>query len=401
MNKYNCAAKTIIMSAAAGLLAVSGARAYEIKTGTNLPPIDVHGFISQGFLYSSDFNYLGRSSDGEARFFESGLNVSMNPFARTRITAQGFMFDVGDVGQYEPVLDYALIEYTLNDHLGVRAGRIRRPSGIYNHIQDVDLARTFVLLPQGVYDARWRDFSSSLDGAELFGSFSLSKAGSISYEVYAGMQSMSDNGGVASLIRNSLTPGQKFTGIDDCQIYGGQLWWNTPLDGFRAGFAGGYLDHWAYGVNAGPVTVHTVDNIPFFQGSLEYQIKSWTFQAEYYTYTAQGHTFYSAFFPTAETKTHPDSWYVSASYRFNKWFEAGAYYNERYENADHRSALGNSDDAQRDTALTLRFDPKDWWVIKIEGHYINGTSLLQDNAKNPDRDNRGWFLLALKTTLSF
>jgi hypothetical protein len=37
----------------------------------------------------------------------------------------------------------------------------------------------------------------------------------------------------------------------------------------------------------------------------------------------------------------------------------------------------------------------------VEGHYIRGTGLLQDNAHNPNQDSSGWFMLALKTSVSF
>lgn len=385
------------------LLTAGRANAYELNLGTNLPPVDFHGFASQGLLYSSSYNYLGDTKDSTGKFFEAGVNASFNPFKRTRIAAQGFMFNVGDnVGQYHPFLDYALIEYTLNDYIGIRGGRIRRPSGIYNHIQDVDLARTWVLLPQGVYDARWRDFSASLDGVDLFGNISIGRAGGLSYEAYVGNLTMSDNGGVANVIMN--THPYSYDGIDDCLIVGGQLWWNTPLDGLRLGAAGGYLQNWGYSVHANPVVqIHAVGNIPFGQASLEYTWKSWTFQAEYYTYVLNGHNYNNVGFPTdsigGSQHSHPDSWYVSAAYRFNKWFEAGTYYTEHYNDVDHRNNTPDSN--QKDVAHTLRFDPKDWWVIKVEGHYLNGTALLNDDAANPTRNSNGWFMLAVKTTLSF
>ena len=190
--------KTIKWWMAALLLAATTAgplEAYELNPGTNLPPVDFHGFVSQGFLYSSDNNYLGNSSHGSFKFTEAGLNASFNPLPRTRIAAQGFTYDVGDAGGYDLVLDYALAEYTFNDYFGVRAGRVRLPAGIYKDIQDVDMARTFVLLPQGIYDARFRDFSLSLDGGEFFGTLPLRQAGSLSYEIYAGMINPDDNGG--------------------------------------------------------------------------------------------------------------------------------------------------------------------------------------------------------------
>jgi hypothetical protein len=139
--------------------------------GPDAPDIEFHGFASQGFLDSTGYNYLGASKTGSLEFTEMGLNASFNPFPRTRIMAQGFANDMGQAGRYDAVLDYALAEYTFNDYIGIRGGRIRRPQGIYNDIQDVDLARTFVLLPQGVYDARYRDFYVSVDGGNCLERF--------------------------------------------------------------------------------------------------------------------------------------------------------------------------------------------------------------------------------------
>src|SRR3954466_8799332 len=74
-------------------------RAVDLNLGTNLPPLTFHGFVSQGFLASTKYNYLDSDSkNGSFRFTEAGLNVSMNPFPRTHSTAQGFLFDVGHVG---------------------------------------------------------------------------------------------------------------------------------------------------------------------------------------------------------------------------------------------------------------------------------------------------------------
>jgi hypothetical protein len=52
-------------------------------------------------------------------------------------------------------------------------------------------------------------------------------------------------------------------------------------------------------------------------------------------------------------------------------------------------------------AVSLRFDPKPWWIIKVEGHFNHGTALLYDTTSNPVQNGDGWFMLALKTTVSF
>ena len=378
-------------------VAAQSVSAYEVHPmGTNMPAVDFHGFASQGFLASSDYNYLGNDTkNGSFNFTEAGLNASINPFPRTRITAQAFTFDLGnDVGQYDVVLDYAQAEYTFNDYLGVRGGRIRRPQGIYNAVQDVDMARTFVLLPQGVYDSRWRDFYVSLDGGEFFGTLPLGKAGSLSYELYGGLDNCAENGGVAKFI--GFLTGLRPVSINQEPHSGVQLWWNTPVDGLRLGANGGYKFDFEFKQAVGPFSATGYkEDISYFQGSIEYCWKKWTFQTEYYTYLLH---------PLPETAaivgpgTRGDAWYVAASYRFNKWVETGVYYSEWYTDVEHR---GDSAQYQKDAALSLRFDLRDWWVFKVEGHYIHGTGLLEDNGANPSQDNRGWFMLALKTTLSF
>lgn len=367
--------------------------------GTNGPPMTFHGFASQGFLDSSSYNYLGESSRGSYKFTEAGLNASINPLPRTRIAAQGFTYDVGPAGQYDVVLDYALAEYTFNDYLGIRAGRIRHPEGIYNEIQDVDLARTWVLLPQGMYNARWRDFYVSIDGGEIFGALPLSKAGSLSYELFDGIQHPKLDGGL-SLQKANLPPFSPLVTINSPMLAGGQLWWNTPLKGFRAGVGLNYDQDLTFKVASGRQSRGS----PFTQHySLEYVVNSWTFQAEYlrfrinYLNTGGG--------PPPSTKlVEPDTWYVSAAYRFNKYFEAGTYYTEYYADLNNRNGVGlqfPSDGSQKDAAFALRFDATEWWIIKAEVHYIRGTAQLLDNANNPVRHDNGWWMVGLKTTVSF
>lgn len=392
----------LVLSITASILAACGAQGYELNLGTNLPPVDFHGFVSQGFLDSSKYNYLGDTTRGSFRYTEAGVNASFNPFARTRITAQGFMFDAGNAGDYHPFLDYASIEYTFNDYVGLRVGRIRKPSGIYNAIQDIDLARTWVLLPQGIYDARFRDLSCSVDGGDLFGDASLSKAGSLSYELYAGYAHAAADSGLGKLIDNSLGAAT-ITSFDDLPEAGYQFWWNTPLDGLRFGAA--FCDvinfnyDFAFPSAYGLPPFRAEANIPIQTYSVEYLWKDWTFQAEYYNVQVSQDTISS--FGTSHSFSSDDSWYGGVSYRANQWLEVGGYYMEYYQNGAPTAGSFPSDSSQKDAALTFRFDPTSWWVFKVEGHYIRGTALLDDNASNPVRNGDGWFMLAVKTTFSF
>jgi hypothetical protein len=269
------------------------------------------------------------------------------------------------------------------------------------------LARTWVLLPQGIYDARFRDLSCSVDGGDLFGSVSLSKAGSLSYEGYAGLAHAAADSGLAKLIDNSLNPGQ-ISSIDDLPEFGYQLWWNTPLDGLRFGAALTYIPDFNYNFSE-PTGFPAPFNTAFLRAtsklwiqtySAEYLWKDWTFQAEFYnTQDSQDTGLVGG--PTSHGFNVEDAWYGGTSYRVNKWLEVGGYYTEDYSHGVPAPGSAPSDSAQRDAALTFRFDPTSWWVFKVEGHYIRGTALLDDNASNPVRNKDGWFMLAVKTTFSF
>jgi hypothetical protein len=412
INKYH--AHKLVLSITASILAGCGAQAYEVPlTGinTNLPSLDFHGFASQGLLASSQYNYLAdNTKSGSLKFFEAGVNVAMDPFPHTHITAQGFMFDVGNVGQYDPVLDYGLIDYNINDAFNFRAGRIIRPEGIYNAIQSVDLARTSVILPQGLYDSRWRDFTASLDGGSVYGDIGLGKGGDLSYEIYAGMVNLAQNGGVARWLESSLnSPYTKYYGVNGFPEVGGQLWWNTPLEGFRVGVAGYQAFRFSYDYAAYnpfyPLNNHfapLTGCVDATEGmlSLEYVRKNWTFQAENRIQYYDAHNESGGQTVGSHTYSTPEAYYVGAAYRFNKWFETGTYFTEAYTDLNK---INGPTTYQSDWALSLRFDPKPWWVLKVEGHYNHGTGLLNDSFSNPpaNQNGDGWFMLAVKTTFSF
>ena len=405
--------KKVLLTAALGATAACGASAYEVPLtffGTNAPSLDFHGFASQGLLSSSTYDYLGYTKSASARFTEAGVNVSMNPFPHTHITAQGFMFDVGDVGEYDVVLDYGLVDYNFNDAIGIRLGRIIRPEGIYNSIQSVDLARSMILLPQGMYDARYRDYSGSIDGGSIHGDLSLKKAGDLSYELYGGMVNLSQNGGVARLLQGEMDIPHllTFQQVNGFPEVGLQLWWNTPVNGLRLGLAGYEAFGFSYDFYQSPHIGGMGNTIGYTDAavihpSLEYLWKNWTFQAEYRLSYYDSHDEAKGL-SYGRTYSDTDTWYAGVAYRFNKWFQVGTYYTEDYANIDNRDGTGTatpSDAYQKDAALTFRFDPKPWWVIKVEGHCLHGTALLDDNSDNPHRSEKPWYMLALKTTVSF
>jgi len=232
----------------------------------------------------------------------------------------------------------------------------------------------------------------------------LSSAGALSYEAYAGYVNIAADSGVAARINNSLQGGQ-VTSFDPMLIAGSQLWWNTPVEGLRFGAAFAYGFNFDYNLTVptgspppfpSSVSLRATSQITLQQYSAEYLWDNWTFQAEYYITQFPQDT--SSPSGSVRAFDVDYSWYGGAAYRFNKWLELGGYYTEYYTN---KPLTSGSDGSQKDAALSLRFDPKAWWAFKVEGHYIRGTALLDDNADNPVRNDNGWFMLMVKTTVSF
>jgi|HubBroStandDraft_6_1064221.scaffolds.fasta_scaffold00005_44 TonB family protein len=114
--------------------------------------IQVHGFLSQGFVYTNDNNWLTmNTSQGSAAFTDFGVNLSTHINDKLQVGAQGYDRNLGQLGQYHPSLDWAVADYRFKTWFGVRGGKVKTTLGLYNDTQDLDFLHTFALLPQSVY----------------------------------------------------------------------------------------------------------------------------------------------------------------------------------------------------------------------------------------------------------
>jgi hypothetical protein len=103
-------------------------------------PVEIHGFVGQGFIATTANNYLADSKRGSFEFSEVGINFSKQLTDRMRIGVQLFTHDLGPVGNYRTRFDWFYLDYRFWDWLGVRAGRTKLPFGLYNEsIVDVEI----------------------------------------------------------------------------------------------------------------------------------------------------------------------------------------------------------------------------------------------------------------------
>jgi hypothetical protein len=344
--------------------------------------------------------------------FEAGLNVTAQLTDRLRAGIQLFTRNVGEFDD-PPLLDWGYLDYQWKPYLGLRAGVIKMPYGLYNEYADIDAARVPILLPQSLYPLRDRSALLSQTGFAVYGDVDLGSAGELDYQAWFGTLSIPEN----ALILGS---GASFDGIDTEYVTGGQVFWSPPVDGLRAGFS--YLRlsidfriqldaaTTAAVIAAGLAPADydgklliTQGPASFWVASAEYTRGDWLFQAEYSNWLKHQEASIPALSPTIDNTA--ERFYALATRRFDRHFEAGVYYSVYHADIDDRSG----DDRtvypesyyayQRDAAATLRIDINDHWMWKLEAHFIDGVAdvLTLDTA---DRE-RYWGLFLAKTTVTF
>ena len=187
--------------------------------------LQLHGFVSQGFILTTANNYLARSERGSFEFTEAGLNLTKSLRDDLRVGIQLFARDLGPLGNYSAKLDWFYLDYRWADWLGVRAGRVKLLWGLYNDSSDVDAAHVPVLLPQSMYPLENRDFLLAMTGVQVYGFIPMGSAGDLSYSAY---------GGTIYIPPTSVSvTGFKLDELSVPYVAGGRLLWDLPVEGLR------------------------------------------------------------------------------------------------------------------------------------------------------------------------
>ena len=349
--------------------------------------VAIHGFASQGFIYTNTNNWLTmNTSQGSAAFTDFGVNVSTSVTDKLRVGAQLYDRNLGQLGQYHPSLDWAVADYRFRSWFGIRGGKVKTTLGLYNDTQDLDFLRVFALLPQSVYPTDLRDATIAHLGGDVYGSLRLKhRLGDLSYTAYAGHRSDSIYSGYIYLASQYGLYYSRYGGLQ----YGGDLRWNTPVKGLLIGVSRMNEDITGKATaknpsSSGPAFFPESDRSKAdwanqFYG--EYTVGRLRVDSEYRRFLHD--EYFQAFGSVLLTNiTDVRGWYVSGTYRVMKRFALGSYYS-RYS----ITTVSGGPDAiytsnHTDTSLPInhvydkvvsaRVDLKKFWNVKLEGHFMNG-----------------------------
>jgi hypothetical protein len=352
----------------------------------DLDQLQIHGFASQGYLRSNHYDYLNaETEEGTVEFNEFGLNTIGNLADNLRLGIQFLARDLGDNGNDEITVDWAFGDYRYRNWLGFQIGKIRRALGLYNQSRDVDAARTGVFLPLSVYNENLRIPQEAIKGIGLYGT------------LLAGFEYQLQYGSLGSDWERQLreSPNVENTQAND-DSYVAYLVWNTPLDGLKLVGRYDYMGWFTERVQDDTTMKSEVDRDGFLIGT-EYTYGNLTCAAEYVQVKFVMND--GAFDWTTE------SYYGLVTYRFIDWLEMGTSYSITYGNKDDKEgdlyAEQGTPRAQawsKDLAVSARFDLNESWIVKLEGHWMNGLYGVSNFGDDPDENG---FLGAAKVTFSF
>ena len=346
--------------------------------------VQVHGFVSQGFVYTNNNNWLTmNTSQGSAGFTDFGLNMSSQVTDKFRVGAQGYDRNLGQLGQYHPSLDWAVADYRFTGWFGVRGGKVKTTLGLYTDTQDEDFLHTFALLPQSVYPTDLRDATIAHLGADIYGKISLRRRlGVLAYTAYIGHRSDSIYSGYPYYLSSFGAQIKSFGGLQ----YGADLRWKTPLKGLLIGASrmneditgkGSAINPFDPGAGLVPYSESSkADWTNQFYG--EYTVGKFRVDSEYRRYWRNQELFSG----TSESFADIRGWYVSGAYRICKRLQIGSYYSHYtisnivagalsafYPPASDTTLPANHD---YDKVVTGRVDLNKFWNVKVEGHFMNG-----------------------------
>jgi len=381
--------------------------------------IRINGFLSQAYVYSSHNDFIPNSSkNGSFEMSEFGLTFSVDITEKLRFGCQFLARDFGPIGNHNVKLDWGFADYKFSNFLGIKAGKIKTPLGLYNEFRDTDALIPMAILPQSIYDESMRPVFIAYNGIGLYGNLDTGSVGDFDYHLFTGTINHPDDAPYINQIQAAVNQGMAELGMSIGQVtmdtelfYGGKIVWNTPLSGLRLG--GTYVltksvyNSTLYHPLAGalPISGKMEINKTFFLFG-ELALGNLTLTSEYMELPVN---IYLNLFEEDMLLSDEvmQGWYVMAAYTIGDKLTLTALYDRFYaDKGDHQGLgamkMGYPDyfGWQKDLAFGLRFDVNFNWTLKLEWHNFDGLakSYVFVDLFNTERK---WNMLVAKASFNF
>ncbi len=358
--------------------------------------IQIHGYATQGFLYTTNNNiFTADTSDGSAAWTDAVVNISAQPIPKLRIAVQGRYFLLGNYGD-SITLDWAEGDYKVDDRFGVRFGEVKTPWGLFNEIQDIDPSYIWSLLPQSIYPILSRSSFLTHYGGVVYGTFKLSrKLGKIEYRGWGGEGLYGPNDGLfVDQVQSGINlPNDGIKG----SLWGAAIHWRTPLPGLMVGASDLKDNQWSATATQGALTgtmTLSANSQPNYFGIYE---KNKIMVAFEYERNWNNELLQFPGLANSAVRADDRNWYAMATYKLTDKLTAGVYDSQ---DTDHQAPLGPAR-YQKDWVISGRYDFNQYFYAKAEQHFIDGTTNGYDMDLNPNGLKPNTKLTVLKIGVSF
>nr|WP_231366595.1 MULTISPECIES: hypothetical protein [unclassified Thioalkalivibrio] len=386
------------------LLIASSAAGPAMADEGALGTLQLHGFLSQGWVTTDYNNFFGSSSDGSGSFdfTELGVNASLRPREDLLLSAQVLSRRAGEIGDDgRPKLDHGLIDYQAlsgpERTVGVQLGRVKNPFGLYNQTRDMPFTRPGILLPQSIYFDRARSLALASDGGKAYFEERIGDAGLLRGEVGFGRPQADDD--LQGALRLDNVPGS----IEPRNSTIAQLLYEHDGGRVVAGLSAAQVKA-RFERDGGPDGQFAFE--PWIL-SLQYNQPLWSLTGEY----ALRHSSMEGLSDLgADFDITGESWYLQYSRRFSDDWEWLIRYDSLVVDRSDRSGRGFAAATglpaharyAEDWTVGLRWHPHPQVMLGAEYHHIEGTGWLP-SGDNPDpsETRKRWNMLMLQLSLRF
>ena len=366
-------------------------------------PLDyqIHGFGSQGFAWSDGNNVIGDSTQGNSQYYELGLNGRVDLGYGFSLSAQELIRRSGSLDDGDLRLDYGFADYraTLGSafDLGMRAGRVKNPYGLFNDTRDLVFARPGIILPSVYFESSGaRSLLFSSDGLQMNTGWSYGDH-YLSFEATAALDRDLSSDERRNFFANSPIPGTlRLTDFYVARLVSD---WSAGIVKVAASYLTTGLQ---YVPGPGDPFSGSFDSDVYLL-SARYSGERLSLTGEYQITAFQGN-FGQAF----DSKS--DSAYVQADYRFARNWSAMARFDASFSDRSDRSGdqcTRNGAPANRhgcftyDTVTGVNWQPDEHWGVWTEFHLLDGYSNIPASENTGRTPESHWNLLLLMAAYRF
>jgi hypothetical protein len=361
----------------------------------------IHGFLTQAYVTTTENSFFGDSQDGSLDFREIGVNASYRINPSLMLSAQALSRKAGEMYDGSLAVDYAQLDYTYHHNdtgrYGVLIGRTKSPLGFYNDSRDVAATRPGIFMPQAIYWDRVRNMVLSTDGIQFYNDY-MSGLHRFNLHLFGGKTPIDEN-----VEKSYLDPALNASMDQDGITTGGRLLYEWDGGRVRLALSNAMLELDSQSYLFPPGTV----DIDYWVLSAQLNQGPWRLTFEYMEEPIDYQGYQNLL---DDFDTTVDGYYLQGDYRFHDNWEILVRYEESHY--DKQDKEGSSISAisglpaytffSKVLTAGLLWEPSEQLMVRTEFSKVEGTIFLS-NLENTVPANRvkDWNLFSLLVSYSF